>query len=179
MTCRMPCVIDGELRDAIMQIRDAYPFCALLQNVVEAAEIKGREILAVGIARPMLNRAGDANHALDARIVRSDLRISDRPNHIVAVKRSSPEIDVAKSSGRSAPEISFSAYSPTARPGPDGSGSGCELDFALPDAGHPFAVHEADGLRALRRIAGNRGTSSARACDDCENPLRDRACAPR
>src|SRR5215472_15908539 len=153
MARRMARVIDGELRDAVVKIGNTYFFSALLQNVVETTEIKGREILAIGIARTVLYRAGNANHALDARIVRGDLRISDRPVHVVAVERSSAKIDVAKSSGGSPPKVRFSANRITAGAGPDGSGNSGELEFVFPHTRHPFVVHEADGLRALRRIA--------------------------
>ena len=57
VTCGMAGVIHGELRDAVMKIRDTNLFRALLQDVVETTEIERRQILAVGVARPVLDRA--------------------------------------------------------------------------------------------------------------------------
>src|SRR6266849_5350400 len=142
MARRMPGMIHRELRNAVVKIGDANLLRALLQNMIETAEIKRREILAIGIAWAVLDRTRYTNHALDARIIRSDLRVGYRPIHVVTVKRGGTKIDVAKPGRGSSPEVGFSADGPTARPGPDGSRSRCVSDFVFPHTLHPFIVHE-------------------------------------
>src|SRR5690348_2159781 len=146
-------MIDRELGDAVMQIRDADFFRALLQDVVEATKVKRRQIFAIRIAGPILDRARNSNHALDAGIVRSDVRISKRPIDVVSVQRSGAKIDIAKARRGPSPKVGFSADGPATWPGPLGSRSRRVPDFVLPHARHPFAVHETNGLRALRGIA--------------------------
>ena len=48
-------MIHSELSDAVMKIRDANLFPAFLQDVVEAAEIERRQILAIRIAGAVLD----------------------------------------------------------------------------------------------------------------------------
>ena len=98
-------VIHGELRDAVMKIRDTNLFRALLQDVVETPEIERRKILAVRIARPILDRAGYADHALDAGIIRGNLGIREGPIHIVTIERGGAEIDFAEASVGFSPKI--------------------------------------------------------------------------
>ena len=74
----------GELGQAVGQIRDAALVAAALQDVVETAQLHRRQVLAVRIAGPVLHRAGDADHPLDAAVVRRDLVVGDRPVHVVA-----------------------------------------------------------------------------------------------
>src|SRR5437773_9678631 len=120
MTSGMACVINGELRDAVMKVRDADFLRAFLQDVVETPEIERRKILAVRIARPILDRAGYADHALDAGIIRGNLRIREGPIHIVTIERGGAEIAFAGAKGGAAPKIRFSGDGRLAGPGREG-----------------------------------------------------------
>src|SRR5437899_4490083 len=153
MASGMSGVINCELRDAVMKIRNANLFRAFLQDVVETPEIERLKILAVRMARPILDRAGYADHTLDAGVIRGNLRVSEGPIHVVTIERGGAEIDFAEASGGSSPKIGFSADGPAAWPGPLGPGRSRVPDFMFPHARHPFAVHVTNGLRALRRIA--------------------------
>ncbi len=55
MTRGMTGVIDGELRNAVRKIRDADFFGTFLQDVVQAAQIKRRQVFTIGIAGAVLD----------------------------------------------------------------------------------------------------------------------------
>jgi len=79
----MALVRDGELGQPVRQVGDAERFAAAREDVVEAAQLHRRQVLAVGVARAALNGARHADHALDAGVVRRDLVVGDRPIHVV------------------------------------------------------------------------------------------------
>src|SRR5579875_2193387 len=143
----------SELRDAVRQIRNADLRGAGVQDPIEAAEVHGREIVAVGIAGPILQGAGDADHTLDAAVVRRDLLVCKRPVDIVAVAGCGAEIDLAEARRGAAPEICFAADGEAAPPGPSSSGRCGERDLVLPDTFGVLVIHVADGLVAGFRIA--------------------------
>src|SRR5437660_917051 len=122
MASGMSGVINGELRDAVMKVRDTDFVGTFLQDVVETPEIERRKIVAVRITVPILDRAGYADHALDAGIIRGNLRVREGPIHVVTIERGGAEIDVAEASGGPSPKIGFPADGPAAWPGPLGSG---------------------------------------------------------
>src|SRR5581483_7764572 len=102
---RMARMRDGKLRDAIRQIWDANLARPAFQNPVDAPEIHGRQIFAIGIAGAILHSARYADHALDTAVIRRDLCISNWPIHIESVASGSSKIDIAESGRRSPPKI--------------------------------------------------------------------------
>src|SRR5271154_6220640 len=94
--------------------------------------MKRRQVRAVGIAGPVLHRAGYANHFLHARVERTDLVVSNRPVHVEAVERPGFEIDVAKARRTAPPEIRFAADSLAARPHPLHSRRSREWNLMVP-----------------------------------------------
>src|SRR2546430_5337106 len=61
VTGRMIVVLHRELSAAVGQIRDTDFFGSLLNDVINTAKRHGRQILAIGISGPILNRAGHAH----------------------------------------------------------------------------------------------------------------------
>jgi hypothetical protein len=92
-------VILRQLCDPVGQVRHADLLAALLQDVVETAEIEGGQILAVRIARPVLDGARDADHAFDAAVVRRDFPVLERPVDTRARERPRLKVDVAHARG--------------------------------------------------------------------------------
>ncbi len=84
------------MRDAVRKIRNSYFAGSALQDVIDATEVHRRKIVAIGIARTVLHRAGDADHTFHARVIRIDLRIRDRPILIKPVSGGGFEINVAE-----------------------------------------------------------------------------------
>ncbi len=94
-----------QLRAAVGQVGHADFFSALLDDVVDTAKWERRQILAVGIARPVLNRAGHAHVALGLRKPRRDFGVVDRPVLAEAVEIRGLEINVSEAGRRTPPEI--------------------------------------------------------------------------
>jgi hypothetical protein len=58
-----------------------------LKNYVNAAEVKGGQIDAIGIAGTVLHRAGDSDHLLNPGVIGRDLIVRNRPIHVVPIER--------------------------------------------------------------------------------------------
>ena len=110
-----------QLRAAIGQIGDADFFGSLLHDVVDTATRYRRQIFAIGIARPILNRAGHAHVPFGLREPRRNLGIIDRPVFAKSIKIGGLEIDVAEACRGAAPEIGFAARCFASLPVPVGA----------------------------------------------------------
>src|SRR5580692_4774423 len=107
--------------------------------MIDAAKVERRQILTIRVARPILDSAGHAHHALGPAVVRSDLGVGDWPIHVVAIKRCRPEIEVAKPRRRPSPEVRLATDGKTSRPHPLCTGSRGERNLVLPNPLHPLA----------------------------------------
>ena len=133
---------------AIRQIWHADFVASSFENPVEAAKVERRQIRSVGIAGPVLHRAGHADHFFDAGVVRTDLVVSDRPVHVVAVERSRVEIDVAEASRTASPEICLAADRFGARPHPLHARRSREWNLVVPRSLGVLVVHVAERFAA-------------------------------
>src|SRR5207245_11055279 len=118
---RMPVVRGSQLSATVRQVRQANFFGTFLDYVVNAAPRNRRQILAIRIARSILNRAGNAHVPLGLRKPRRNLRVVHRPVFVEPIQVCSLEIDVAVTSGRTSPEIGFAASCLAALPIPIGA----------------------------------------------------------
>src|SRR5258708_10466716 len=107
----MPLVVLCQLRNAIWQIRNTDLLSARLQNAIQTPEVERRQILPIRVARPVLNRAGDADHALRPAVVRSDLGIRDWPIHVMTIQSCSAEIVVSYARRRPSPDTIIAVHS--------------------------------------------------------------------
>src|SRR5947208_6379708 len=112
-----------QLSNPVREIGYADLLGSLLEDVVHTAEGKGREVFAVGVAGPVLDRARHPNPLLDATIKRSDFLISHRPVDINTVQAGRLEIDLGETRRRPAPEVALSTGHFDPHPLPIGAGS--------------------------------------------------------
>ncbi len=138
-----------KLRATIRQIRHARLLASRLQNKIEAAELEWRQVRAVRIARPVLHRAGHANHFLHARVKRADLLMRDGPIHVVAVERRCLKINVAEARRTPPPEICLAAHCITTRPHPFRARRHRERNFVIPCRLGVLVVHVSERFAAL------------------------------
>src|SRR6266850_7430731 len=127
MAARMTVVWNGQLSAAVRQIWYADFFGSLLHDVINAAKGYGRQILAIGIARPILNGAGHSHVALGFRKPRRNLCIIDGPVFAKPIEVRCLEIDVAEARRGATPKIGFSPCCLASLPvpvGPRGIGIG-------------------------------------------------------
>src|SRR6202140_602323 len=64
--------------------------------MIQTSKIEWRQILTIRVARPILDGAGHAHHALGPAVVRSDLGVGDWPIHVVTIERGRREVEAAK-----------------------------------------------------------------------------------
>ena len=141
-----------QLRASIRQVRHANLLRALLNDVVDAAPRHRRQIFAIGIARPILNRAGHAHVPLSLRKPRRDLRVVDGPvlAKPIAIRRL--EINIPKSRRRPPPEIGLPASRFAPLPIPIRPRRRRVRNVVLKQI-PPFAVFRfLDGIRLLMRL---------------------------
>src|SRR5262245_52074360 len=124
---------DSKLGTAVGEIRHADLFGPGLDDVVDAAERKGRKIFAVGIAGAILDGAGDAHVPFRFGEPRRDFGIVDGPVFAEAVEVGSLEVNVAEARRGTAPEVGFAASALAAFPIPVGAGRVRIGDVMLPD----------------------------------------------
>src|SRR5579864_1067044 len=137
-----------ELSAPVGQIGDASFLATSFEDVVEAAKLKGRQIRAIGIARPILHRAGHTNHLFYARIEGIDFGVGQRPIHVISVEGGGLEIDITEASGTAPPEICFAADCAAPGPKPSGSRSYRERDLVIPRGLGVLVVHVTERFRA-------------------------------
>ena len=174
-----------QLRAAVGQVGHADLFGALLHDVVDAAPRHGRQILAVGIARPILDGAGHPHVALGLREPRRDLGIVHRPVLADAVEVRGLEVDVSEPRRRSSPEIGLAARRLAPLPVPIGARRVRIRDVVLEQVA-AFAVFGLfDRVGFLMGLAfeapadcHSRGISGRKPADDRDSPSRGR-CAAR
>ena len=109
VTGRMIVVVRRELSAAVGQVRDADFFGSLLDDVINTAKGHGRQVLAIGITGPILNRAGHAHVSLGLGKPWRNLRVIYRPVFTHPIQVCGLEIDVAEARRGAPPKIGFPA----------------------------------------------------------------------
>src|SRR5712664_4470980 len=117
----MPVVRYSQLSATVRQVRQANFFGPFLDYVVNTAPRNRRQILAIRIAWSILHRTGNAHVPLGLRKPRRNLRVVHGPIFAEPIQVCGLEIDVAVTSGRTSPEISFSTSCFAALPIPIGA----------------------------------------------------------
>src|SRR5581483_3669876 len=116
-------VRDRQLCATIGQVRQADLLRPFLNDVVNAAERNWREVLAIGIARPILNGAGHPHVPLRLGKPGRNLCVVDGPVFANSVEIGGLEIDIAESGRGSSPEIGLAPRGLASLPVPIGAGS--------------------------------------------------------
>src|SRR5215469_1551946 len=119
----MPIMMDGQLGAAVRQVRHADFFSAFLDDVINATKRDRGEILAIRIARAVLNRAGHTHVTLSLGKPRRHLRVVYGPVFAESIKIGCLEINVTKARRRASPEIGLAACCLASLPIPVGTGS--------------------------------------------------------
>jgi hypothetical protein len=149
----MAVVFDGQLGAAVVEVRDSHPFARALENVIETAQLEGRQIFAIGIARAVLNGARHADQSFNTAVVRCYLFIGDGPVIAGSVERGGFEVDLAEAGGGAAPEVGLAAGRFAARPGPAAAWRDGVGDVVLEEVESDLMLAIALALLARLRIA--------------------------
>ena len=149
---RMIVVFHGQLRATVGQVRNADFFSTLLDDVIDATPRHRRQIFAVGIAGPVLNRAGHTHVAFGLRKPRRNLRIVNRPVLAEPVEIGGLEIDVAEARGGPSPEIGLAAGRLAALPVPIRARSIRIRDVVLEQISSLAVFRLFDRVRFLMRL---------------------------
>ena len=118
MASGMAVMCHRQLRAAVGQIRHTNLFSGLLHDVIKTAPGDGREIVAIWIARPILDRAGDTHIFLRLRKPRRNFGVVDGPVFAKSIQAGGLEVDIAITAGRTSPEVCLASCSFAALPIP-------------------------------------------------------------
>ena len=102
-------MVDRQLGAAVRQIGNPNLFRALLDNVINATPRHWWQILAIGIAGPVLNGAGYSHVSFGLRKPTRNLRVVDRPVLAEPIEICGLEIDITETCRGAAPEVGLPA----------------------------------------------------------------------
>ena len=102
-------MVRRELSTAVGKVRDADFLGSLLDDVINTAEGHWRQILAIGITGPILNRTGDAHISFSFGKPWRNFRVIYRPVFTDSIQICGLKIDVAEARRGAPPKISFAA----------------------------------------------------------------------
>src|ERR1700722_6563053 len=123
MAARASVVRFRQLSAAIWQVRHPDLLRRLFHDVVEAAPRHGRDVFAIWIAGPILNRARHPHVALGFGKPRRNFGVIDRPILSEPIQTGRFEVDITKTGRGAAPEIGLTTSALTSLPIPIGTRS--------------------------------------------------------